>query len=127
MTHTLVRRGSDGLARAALDVLCWREAEVLVSAGGTALVAGQGLTPSLSLAPPPATHGTPQSEAINLRHVGAGRLLQAAAAAQGSVVKVVDYAACQDCAGQEEQQADHYYCHSPPSLESLNLSVVLIF
>ena len=127
MAHALVCRGCNGLARAALDVLCWRVAEVLVGAGGTALVAGQGLTPSLPLAPPPATHRTPHSEALGLRHVGTGRLLQAAAAAQGSVVKVVDYAPSQDCAGQEEQQADHYYCHPPPSLESLNLSVVLIF
>ena len=127
MTHALVCRGCDGLTRAALYILCWRETLVLVGAGRTALVSWQSLAPPLSFTPPPPTDGTPHTEALGLRHVGTGRLLQVAAAAQVSVVKVVDYTASQDCARQEEQQADHYYGHPPPSLESLNLSVVFIF
>ena len=123
MAHALVGRGRDGLPWAALDVLPWREAEVLVGAGGTALVAWQGLAPPLPLTPPPPTDRAPHPQALWVSHVGTGSLLQAAEA-HSSVVEVVDHASSQDCACQQEQQADHDHCHSPPPLKSLNLSVV---
>ena len=102
MTHALVCRGCNGLTRAALDILSWRVAEVLVGgAGGAALVSRQGLTPSLPLTPPPATHWTPHTEALRLSHVGTGSLLQTGAA-HISVVQVVHHAASQDCASKQE-------------------------
>ena len=100
MTHALVCRGCDGLTRATLDVLAWREAEVLVGAGGTALVSRQCLASPLSFTPPPPTDGTPHTEALRLRHVDTRRLLQTAGA-HISVIEVVDHAGCHDRASHE--------------------------
>ena len=101
MAHALVCRGSNGLTRAALDILCWRETLVLVGAGRTALVSWQSLAPPLSFTPPPPTDGTPHTEALRLRHVDTRRLLQAAGA-HISVIEVVDHAGCHDRASQQE-------------------------
>ena len=101
MTHALVCRGCDGLTRATLDVLAWREAEVVVGAGGTAAVSRQCLASPLSFTPPPPTDRAPHTEALRLCHVGTGRLLQAAGA-QVSVVKIMHHTAGEDGASKQE-------------------------
>ena len=102
MTHALVCRGCDGLTRAALDILCWRETLVLVGAGGAALVSRQSLTPPLSFTPPPPTDWTPSTEALRIRHVGTRGFLQAAAGARVSAVKIVDHTGSHDGSSQQK-------------------------
>ena len=101
MTHALVCRGCDGLTRAALDILCWRETLVLVGAGGAALVARQSLTPPLSFTPPPPTDWAPSNEALRVSHVGTRGLLLPAGA-HVSAVKIVDDAGSHDGSSKQE-------------------------